>query len=302
MLVVPLISCGARLPVYVLLLGALFPSRAVLSVGGLSVTNQALLLFGIYVTGIVLAVVCAKLLRMTVLGGEVTPLVIELPPYRRPTARSLVLHMWERGWQYLKKAGTVILAIVLVLWAAQTWPSLPADQRAAFDHQREAATAASADTATMNRRLADIGIREHQAQLMNSAIGRLGRFVAPVLAPCGLDWRVATALIGALGAKEVFVGQLGVIYATGDDATQAASASGGGTLLQDRIRHDYTPLQGLCMMLLVLIASPCAATVAVTARESGTWKWAALQWSYLTVLAYLIATAAFQLGHAMGMG
>jgi ferrous iron transport protein B len=296
-LVLPLMSCGARLGIYVLLLGAFFPDHAVLSLGPLRVTNQALLLMMLYVIGIVLAIACTKLLRVAVFRGEITPFVMELPPYRRPTVRSLATHTFERGWQYVQKAGTIILAIVVLLWAAKTWPGLPADQVDAFAHERQTVQAAAGDPAAVRSQLAQIDIREHRAQLTNSAIGRVGRFVAPVLQPAGFDWKIATAMLGALAVKEAFIGQMGVIYAVGDgdDAGQNGS-------LRQNLARDYSPLQGLALMLFVLIASPCMATVAVTARESGSWKWAALQWGYLTVLAWVVACGVFQVGHAMGFG
>ena len=295
MLVLPLMSCGARLPVYVLLLLAFFPVHTVLSVGPVDLTNQALLLMMMYVIGIVLAIAATKLLRVLVFRGEITPFVMELPPYRLPTARGLAIHTFERGWQYLRKAGTIILAIVVLLWAAKTWPGLPAAQLDAFAHERQAVQASGGDKAVVQSQLAEIGNREHQAQLSNSAIGRVGRFVAPVLRPAGFDWKIATATLGALAAKEVFIGQMGVIYAVGDDAGENSS-------LRQKLARDYTPLQGLALMLFVLIASPCMATVAVTARESGSWKWAALQWSYLTALGWVVACGVFQIGHAMGLG
>jgi ferrous iron transport protein B len=157
--------------------------------------------------------------------------------------------------------------------------------------------AAAGDPAAVRSQLAQIDIREHRAQLTNSAIGRVGRFVAPVLQPAGFDWKIATAMLGALAVKEAFIGQMGVIYAVGDgdDAGQNGS-------LRQNLARDYSPLQGLALMLFVLIASPCMATVAVTARESGSWKWAALQWGYLTVLAWVVACGVFQVGHAMGFG
>ncbi len=136
MLALPLMSCGARLPIYVLLLGACFHERAVLSLGPLSVTNQALMLLGIYATGMLLAVLSILLLRKSLLRGAVTPLVMELPPYRCPSVRGLALHAWERGWMYLRKAGTVILLAVVVLWVLKTWPGLPPAERARLDTQR----------------------------------------------------------------------------------------------------------------------------------------------------------------------
>jgi len=300
MMVLPLMSCGARLPVYVLILGALFPQRTWLrlAVGDaelLAVTNQAVLLLGIYLTGIVLAVVCTKVLRKTVFRGEATPFVMELPPYRMPVLKGLAIHVWERTRLYLRKAGTILLAIVIILWALKTWPLLPEDQAQAFRQQRDAVAGDPALSAEQrDARAMRIDVARHQAELRHSAVGRIGQFLAPVMRPCGLDWKVATALVGSLAAKEVFVGQMGVIYAIPEH--QGAEA----TSLRDRLSADYTALQGLCIMLFILIASPCAATLAAVVRESGRWKWAALQWTYLTVLGWTAATAVYQLGRLIG--
>lgn len=301
MLVLPLMSCGARLPVYVLLLAAFFPKQAILSAGPLEVTNQALLMLMIYAVGIVLAIVCIKILRLTLFRGEATAFVMELPPYRLPTPRGLIIHMWERGWQYVRKAGTIILAIVIILWAAKTWPALPAEQMQGFEHQRAAAAAQQADAGKLapeqlQEQLAVIDNDEHQAQLAHSTIGRLGHAIEPALRPAGFDWKIGTAMLGAFAAKEVFVGQMGVIYSVGADSDEESIG------LREKLAHDYTPLQGLSLLMFVLIASPCLATVAVTARESGHWKWALLQYGYLTILGWLVATLVYQTGVALGMG
>jgi ferrous iron transport protein B len=258
----------------------------------LSITNQAMLLFGLYALGVVLAIACTKLLRGTVLRGAVMPLVMELPPYRMPAARVLMIHLWERAWLYIKKAGTIILAIVIVLWAMKTWPGLPADQQAGFEQQRQAARQGGA--ADGDQRLREIDLNEHRQELSHSAIGQVGNAIAPILRPCGFDWKISTALLGSFAAKEVFVGQMGVIFAVNEHE------EGGKTTLRQRLAADYTPLQGLCIMVFVLIASPRMATVAVTARESGSWKWALLQWTYLTALAWVMTTAIYQVGRAMG--
>jgi len=292
-LILPLMSCGARLPVYVLMLGAFFPARVIFGIiptGAdaqnnptylLAVTNQALLLFGIYMTGILLAVAAAKLLRCTIFRGEATPFVMELPPYRMPALRGLLVHTWERTWMYVRKAGTIILAIVMILWALQTWPRLPTPQRqAAADRARSEG--------------ANVEYAVHQARLVHSGVGRIGHVLAPALKPCGFDWKISTALLGSFAAKEVFVGQMGVIHAVGEAADETS------TTLRQRLAAAYTPLQGLCMMLFILIASPCMATVAMTVHETGSWKWAALQWCGLTVMAWLVTTAVYQIGTLAG--
>jgi len=295
-LVLPLMSCGARLPVYVLLIGAFFPAKSFAVLGIFEVTNQALLLFGIYVVGIVLALVCARILRRTFFRGEAGSFVMELPPYRLPAMKGLLVHMWENSSQYLKKAGTIILAVVVVLWALKTWPSLPDAQRSELEARR----AAVMDDRDLNAdeaadRLQQIALDEHRQELLHSAVGRIGHAVAPALAPCGFDWKISTALLGAFAAKEVFLGQMGVIYAVGDKEGH------GSETLRAKLSADYSPLQGICIMLFVLIASPCVATVAVTVKEAS-WKWALVQWTYLTVLAWAIATMVYQLGSVLGLG
>lgn len=300
MLVLPLMSCGARLPVYLLILGAMFPARPLLTLAVgqtrlFEITNQALILFGLYTTGIVLAIFCTAVLRRTALRGEVTPFVMELPPYRLPTLKGLAIHVGERTWQYIKKAGTVILCIVILLWALKTWPALPQNQVAEFDHQKTAIQAAPASDANAQaEQLLAVDLARHQAELKHSTIGQIGQFIAPVMKPCGFDWKISTALAGSLTAKEVFVGQIGVIYAIPEHQARETAS------LRERLAADYTPLQGLAVMLFILIGSPCMSTLAVTFRESGSWKWALLQWSYLTSLAWLVAAAVYQIGHAMG--
>jgi len=278
MLVLPLMSCGARLPIYVLIIAAFFRPHAALRVFGfLEITNQGLLLFVIYAIGILLGLVCTKVLRATIFRGEVTPFVMELPPYRMPTPRGLLLHTWERTWLYLKKAGTIILAIVIVLWAMRTFPTLPERQR----------TEVTRRAAEQGR---DPALDAHRAELAHSAIGRIGQGVAPVLAPCGFDWKISTALLGSFAAKEVFISQMGIIHAVSEDA------GAGSKTLRERLAANYTALQGFCIMLFILISSPCMATVAVTIRESGSWKWALLQWTYLTALAWMVTAIVYQAG------
>ena len=289
-LVLPLMSCGARLPIYVLIIGAFFPEQVFKIFGVFSVTNKALLLFGIYVIGIVLAVIWAKVFRATLLKGEATPFVMELPPYRMPTLKGLAIHMWERTWLYVKKAGTIILAIVIVLWAMAYWPKLGEGQRAVFEQQRAVVQAEQqAGAEQIAERLAEIDAAEHKAKLEHSAIGRVGKTIAPVFKPCGFDWKISTALIGALAAKEVFIGQMGVIYSVGEQADEQSEP------LQEKLRKHYTPLVGFCIMLFCLVSMPCMVTVAVTIREAG-WRWAILQVAYLTAMAWALTTIVYQVG------
>ncbi|MCJ7729143.1 MAG: ferrous iron transport protein B [Sedimentisphaerales bacterium] len=256
-MVLPLMSCGARLTIYGLLIPAFF-----------SQSWRGPVLWLIYLTGIVLAVIAAKVLRLTVFRGEDTDFVMELPPYRVPTAKSILIHTWLRGWMYLKKAGTIILAFSIILWAAMNYPKAPKQSLAGL----------TADE-----------IRH--AQLANSVIGRLGRAIEPVIKPLGFDWKIGTALIGATAAKELFVSQLGIIYAVSSRDDSAAVPT-----LRSHLQADYSPLVGLCIMLFCLISSPCIATVAVTRQETNSWRWAFFQFFSLTALAYAVTFVVYQIG------
>jgi len=260
MLVLPLVSCGARLPIYVLIIPAFFPS-----------TWHAPMLWIIYITGILLAIVCAKILRKTLFRGETVPFVMELPPYRLPTVKGIVIHMWERGGLYLKKAGTVILGISIILWALTSYPK----------------------TASVDETLP---VEEQQAsELSHTIAGRIGHALEPVIRPLGFDWRIGTAMIGAFAAKEVFVAQLGIVYAVGEADEQSEP-------LRDQLKANYSPLVGFCIMLFMLISAPCMATIAVTRRESNSWKWALFQLGGLTVLAYVLTLIVYQAGSLLGIG
>jgi ferrous iron transport protein B len=285
MLVLPLMSCGARLSIYVMIIPAFFPDAW-----------QAPVLWIVYLVGIALAVASAKLLRMTLLRGESVPFVMELPPYRLPTLRGLGIHTWERSWHYVKKAGTVILAISIVLWALSVWPGLSQSREAEFDAARAAVRQASElSESARAEKLAAIDARQGRAELEASAIGQAGKAVAPLLAPAGFDWKISTGLMGAFAAKEVFVAQMGIVYAVGD--TEADPDT-----LREKMRSDYSPLQGFCVLLFTLITAPCIATIAITARESGAWRWAILQLVGLTVMAWVVTTGVYQTGRLLGLG
>jgi len=254
-MVVPLMSCGARLTIYALLIPAFFAPRW-----------RGPVLWIIYLIGIVLAIICARILRLTLFKGETTPFVMELPPYRMPTLRGLCIHMWQRGWLYLRKAGTIILALSIVLWAAMSYPK-PAE-----------------------RSLVGLTPEQvRQTELSHSIVGRVGRTIEPVLKPLGFDWKIGTALIGATVAKEVFVAQLGIVYAVG-------SADEKSQTLREKLRANYTPLTGFCIMLFCLIYAPCVATVAVTRHETNSWIWALFQFFGLTALGYAVTLLVYQIG------
>ena len=430
MMVVPLMSCGARFPIYALIIPAFYPPAW-----------RAPMLWLIYLIGILLAIVCAKVLRKTLLKGESQPFVMELPPYRMPTAHAVVVHMWTRSWLYLRKAGTIILGVSIIMWAMTNYPKKTSFDRD-YDAEAEAAkvqyaTAAKAVDAEFalspdsdalrriveaeltlrevgkkhyehedaykaakvvcedeiakasaaggasvkdflkmrdkivvinrafkesTREIADqfkvlkndlaagdakaraafdkneivVEYREHEKrrdeqlaeagavapavheaakkylkeaakpyekavaslkaakqaeELGYSIAGRAGHGMEPVLKPLGFDWKIGTALIGALAAKEVFVAQLGVVYSVGEADSRAGA-------LRSKLREQYGAdrLTPLCIMLFCLISAPCVATIAATKQESGSWRWAMLQLGGMTAMAYVITFVVYQVG------
>jgi len=248
-------SCGARLTIYALIIPAFFPEKW-----------RGPMLWLIYLIGIALAIICAKVLRLTVFKGQTTPFVMELPPYRMPTIKSVCIHTWQRGWMYLKKAGTIILVISIILWVAMSYPKPGRDTFAGLNSERV-----------------------QQAKLEYSAIGRIGQAIEPAIKPLGFDWKIGTALIGATTAKEVFVSQLGIVYTVG-------SADESSQTLREKLQANYTPLTGFCIMLFCLISAPCVATLAMTKQETNSWAWAMFQFGSLTVLAYIVTAIVYQIG------
>jgi ferrous iron transport protein B len=279
MLVAPLMSCGARLPIYTLIIPAFFATRW-----------QAPILWLIYLIGIAMAILTARLLRSTLFQGASAPFVMELPPYRIPRLWDSLLHMSERSGLYLRKAGTVILGISVLLWALTNFPKPPASMERANQLITSPENSVKiAPTATVNSKSAETTEEKEAAALDYSIAGRVGKTIEPVLKPMGFDWRIGTALIGALAAKEVFVAQMGIVYATGSEESGTES-------LRTQLRQHYRPLVGFCIMLFCLLSAPCMATFAVTRRESGSWRWACLQFFGLTALAYVLTTLVYQIG------
>ena len=243
MLINPLMSCSARLPIYLLLVGAFFPN------------NASLVLLSIYAIGIFLAVLLARLFSKFLVKGDDTPFVMELPPYRMPTAKSIFRHTWEKGAQYLKKMGGIIMIASIIIWFLGYYPNHEAYETVA----------------------------EHQE---NSYIGQLGRAIEPVIKPMGFDWKLGIGLISGVGAKELVVSTLGVLYVDDPEADEASLAE----------RIPITPLVAFCYMLFVLIYFPCIAALAAIKQESGSWKWALFAACYTTGLAWLVAFSVYQIG------
>lgn len=243
MLVNPLMSCSARLPIYLVMIGAFFPNCA------------SFMLLCIYTAGILLAVIMARIFSKFLVKGEDSPFVMELPPYRMPTSKSIMRHTWEKGAQYLKKMGGIIMIASIIIWFLGYYP-----QHDAYESVAE--------------------------QQKNSYIGQIGKAIEPVIKPLGFDWKLGIGLISGVGAKELVVSTLGVLYTNEGDVENVN--------LSNRI--PITPLVALAYMLFVLIYFPCIATFAAIKQESGSWKWAIFTAGYTTGLAWLIAFSVFQIG------
>ena len=260
-LINPFMSCSARLPVFILLAGTFFPEHA------------GLALFGIYLFGGVMAILTARVLRRFMFGADETPFVMELPPYRIPTINATLRHMWERSEQYLKKIGGLILVAAIVIWFLSYYP-------------RTSYAVTDADV------VENISV----AQSENSYLGRIGKFCAPVMEPLGLDWRASVAMLSGAAAKEIVVSTLGVLYSVED------AESDGASLSQHLLASgNYSRAAALAMMIFVLLYFPCIATVSAIAQETGGWKWALFSVVYNTVLAWVVAFAAFHIGGLLGM-
>ena len=285
LLTAPMLSCGAKVPVFLLLAGAFFPHHA------------AEALFAVTLFGWAAALITAKLLRSTLIRGEATPFVMELPPYRLPTLKGLFIHTWERGWQYIKKAGTIILGLSVLIWAAMTFPGLP-ENRAAM-YQSEIGTIQNqldgASQAAQQEKLAAsldrIRQQQAQAELKHSLAGRIGVFLEPVSSWAGFDWRTNIALTGGFAAKEVIVSSLATAFSLGSVNPDQAGP------LSEKLKRDpgFSLLTAMSLMVFVLLYAPCFVTVVAIARESS-WKWAAFSVLGNTVLAFMVAVCIYQAG------
>ncbi len=282
-LTAPFMVCGAKIPVFILLVGAFFPGQ-----GGM-------ILFWITLGSWASALLVAKVLRSTVLRGEPTPFIMELPPYRLPTLRGVLLHTWERAWQYIKKAGTTILAISILFWAAMTFPTPPAEQIAWFDAEQTRLENQETDQAKLAADLAALDGERAEAALRQSAAGRLGVLLEPVSRLAGFDWRVNIALVGGVAAKEVIVTTLATAYSLGDaDVEDPAPLS--ARLQAD---PDFNRNVAVALMIFVLLYAPCFVTVVTMTKEAG-WKWAAFAMLFNTGLAFGLAVGAYQILRAVG--
>ncbi|MEH0018966.1 MAG: ferrous iron transport protein B [Desulfobacter sp.] len=298
LLTVPFMNCGAKLPVYALLVAAFFAE------------HQARVMLALTLISWLGALLVARLLRSTVIKGEATPFVMELPPYRLTTIKGLLIHTWERTWQYMKKAGTVILGISILLWAMMTFPGLDDTSVAQFESKRTLVTenvpagvlaeiesseddaALSAQAAEVKKTLMGIDGEEAQAGLKNSVAGRIGVALEGISSLAGFDWRTNIALVGGFAAKEVVVSTLGTAYSLGEVDPEE------NTSLAERLRSapGWGPLTAFSLMMFTIFYAPCFVTVVCIARETGSWKWAGFSVVFNTALAFGLSVAVYQAG------
>lgn len=275
-MVVPLMSCSARLPVYTLLIGAFVPATSLMP----GLTLQGATMLGMYLLGTVVALLVAAVFKRTLLKGPVRPMILELPPYRLPSARSLLVSVAQRCQLFLRRAGTVILALSILLWAMATFP------RASIDPTLPDAA-------------------QQEQQLGHSVLGRIGHAIEPVVRPLGYDWKIGVSIAASFAAREVFVSTMGTIYGVGSE-NEAALTQKLQTETDASGTRVYTPLVAIGLMVFYVFALMCISTVAVTVREAGGgalgWKWASIQFAYMLALAYAGAWIVYAGGTALGLG
>ena len=271
-LVAPLLTCSARLPIYALLIAAFIPEQSY--VGGL-LNLQGLTLAALYLLGIVAAVVVALVLKRTILRGRTPPFLMELPSYKWPSPRTVLFRMTERGWVFLRCAGTLILAVSILVWAALYYPHDPA--------------------------------ATHQQQQRNSYLGRAGQVIEPAVKPLGWDWRIGCAVLASLPAREVVVATLGVMYhldhepdAEAGRGSEQWSAKLHSVTWDGTDQPVYNIPVALSIMVFFALCAQCAATLAVIRRETNSWRWPAFTFTYMTTLAYVAALVTYQVGMWIG--
>ena len=265
-LVAPLMSCSARIPVYTLMIAAFIPNRRVLGI----FTLPGLTMMAMYFLGMAAAFGMAWLFKKTLLRGAPPVFFLEMPPYHKPSARTVLMTMLERAWLFLRRAGTVILSVSIVLWFLSTYPKSPAGTPPA-------------------------------SALAASYAGTAGKAIEPVIHPLGFDWRIGVSLVSSFVAREVFVSSMGTIYSVGDKNSTAEEVSG---TLKDKLRADplFSPLLAVCVMVYYVLAMQCLSTVAVVKRETNGWTWPLFMTGYMTALAWLTTFAVYHIGLALGWG
>ena len=328
-LVAPLMSCSARLPVYTLLIAACIPDIKVL--GFLKLTGLTML--SMYLLGTVVALLMAWVFKKTLLKGEAPMLIMELPPYKRPLLRVVLRHMWERSRLFLRRAGTVILGINILLWFLATYPKTPAaeskfDQARAIEMAKlDPQLAAPSNAAIRIKELREhgwwIGAKKNAVEnkvvetvneldrtetgekLRGSFAGWMGRAIEPIISPLGFDWKIGIGIVASFAAREVFVSTMSTVYNVGNDNPDSTTSSLAQTLREQKHPDGtpvYTTLVAVTLMIFYVFAMQCVSTVAVVRRETNSWKWPFFQWIYMGVLAWVLAFLTYQGGRLLGWG
>jgi ferrous iron transport protein B len=288
-LIAPFMSCSARLPVYTLMIGAFFAGQKVFGF----VSLGAILMLAMYTLGIVVALIVAFILKRTILKAPPPPFIMELPPYRMPSIRTVFQNMLTRAWLFVKRAGTVILAISIILWALMYFPRSSPQPSAGNQPQ---SVHNDDQRTTINEPLPE------GEQLRNSFAGRLGHAIEPVIRPLGFDWKIGVALIASFAAREVLVSTLSIIYNVGKDENEQSETliSAIRNAKDDNGKIVWTPLTALTLMVFFVLAMQCMSTVAIVRRETNSWSWTLFMVSYMTALAYLASFVTYQSGKMLG--
>lgn len=252
MLILPLMSCSARFPIYIMIIGTMFAQQ-----------YRSTIMFSLYIIGILMAVLMSRLFSKFLFKGEDTPFVMELPPYRFPTAKAIGRHTWQKGKEYLKKMGGIILVASLIVWALGYFPH--------------------------NDQLTK------QEQQEQSFIGHIGHAIEPVFRPQGFDWKLDVAVVSGVGAKEIVASTMGILY-TSDVAAEEGSEQAYRHLEHQMLADGITPLVAYSFLVFVLLYFPCIATIAAIKNETGSWKWAAFAATYTTLLAWVVSALVYQIG------
>jgi ferrous iron transport protein B len=300
----PFMNCGAKLPVFAMLIAAFFPAK------------EAQVMFLLTILSWMAALLIAKLIRSTILRGPSTPFLLELPPYRLPTFKGLLIHTWERAWQYIRKAGTIILAFSILFWALMSFPGLPGTERKLYDDIRASilaeapqkvkeslpgsgtpSTSLGPEAEQYRLQLQEVDFEEAQAALKNSVAGQIGSALAPISSVIGFDWRINVALLSGIAAKEIIISTMGTAYSLG------WSRRGEKIPLSGRLAADpsSTPLKALSLIVFIMLYAPCFATITCIIRESS-WKWGLFSMTFNTLTAFIASALVYRGGMWLGLG
>ncbi|MEA3306512.1 MAG: ferrous iron transport protein B, partial [Elusimicrobiota bacterium] len=279
MMIIPFMSCGAKLPVYILLIGAFFP-----------IAYAGNILFAVYLFGIIVAILSAKILKTGLFKGESEPFVMELPPYRMPTIKAVLIQMWIKAYMYIKKAGTIILLASVVIWFAGNFPVSREIDKTYARKVHEVEYNQMLDDTQKESKFNDIENMRLSEQLEYSYAGRMGKIIEPLIRPLGFDWRIGISLVAGLAAKEVVVATMGTIYSLGGEEDESSSD------LAAKLRNDgkYSIATALSLMIFVLLYVPCLAATVVFHKEAGAWKWTWIYMGYSMTVAWVLSFAVYQ--------